>query len=403
MKNNLKERVRVLIGAMGDDEFERFVSELLPRVDSEFKNLEPTFNFIGKATKGKCDGYVYHSEDDRYTAIICTTQQSAIRSKIIDDINKLTATRFSAKIKNVLLCINTPIKDEVEEFRDICSEKGWGFNPFSLEKITNIILNESDLLRKYFQEVQEESTSTIGGSSLRRFDCGPRLKEAREDVSLSISRIIENIDFPSEKEWKSVEDGVLEVTEKYIDKISILTGVSVNWLKHNEDGKYLIERIYVDQYYRIGDLQMGLPSISYILIEPKNMNVILVSRISEFHWKVFSMGSSMNFWDWIGDEHYIPVTYKMLVLINKKMKSPYSKVVSKEIMNEFYSEKTHPAKILEKAGGNSYWFDDLFDLYHRYPIAKDQYRFHGDWFVKLQAEFRNYISKEMNDSLKNEY
>lgn len=98
MNNTTKERIRMLVGAMGDDEFERFMSDLLPRIYPGFERLEPTFNFIGKTTKGKCDAHVYHSQDDTYTAIICTTRQTGLNAKILDDINKLSSTKFAAKI-----------------------------------------------------------------------------------------------------------------------------------------------------------------------------------------------------------------------------------------------------------------------------------------------------------------
>ena len=73
--DRLRERVRVYIGAMGGDEFERFMCDLLPCFNPDFNTLEPSFNLLGKTVKGKCDAHAYHAADDTYTAIICTTKQ----------------------------------------------------------------------------------------------------------------------------------------------------------------------------------------------------------------------------------------------------------------------------------------------------------------------------------------
>ena len=257
MNNASIERIRMKVGGMGDDEFERFMSDLLPRIYPGFNSLEPSFNFMGKTTKGKCDAHVYHSQDDTYTAIICTTQQSDIYNKVLGDIAKLPSTKFSAKIRRVLLCVNTPIKDEVEDYRKACRLHGWELDPLSLDRITRHSLGEADLLLNYFGE----SSLRDPGSPLllRRFDCGKRVKEAREDVSLQISRLIEQIDFPSEREWKAIESGEVEISEHYINALSALTGVPSAWLRHGAGARYPSEVIYDYQVAKVETIAAEAP------------------------------------------------------------------------------------------------------------------------------------------------
>lgn len=393
MQNTLKERIRMLLGAMGDDEFERFMSELLPKVYPGFETLEPSFNFIGKTTKGKCDAHVYHATDDTYTAIVCTTRQSDIHTKVLDDINKLSATKFSSKIRRVLLCVNTPVKDEVEEYRAACNIHGWELDPFSLERITRHTMAETDLLRTYFGEFVGNRLTSSGSSMLRRFDCGGRLKEAREDILLPTSKFIEAIDFPSEREWNSIEAMELEVAEKYIDRTSSLTGISSSWLKHGNTPKYPCESIYDYQTEKIASIAVESPIATYVAMEPEGMNAILIVQFSEFRWRVFSFGFSMDFWDWMGDEHHIPTIFNLLGEVDRSLKHPYSRVISKNLLDEFYAGVKHPSQLFKEAGNNNYWFDDLFDLNHQFPIAKDKYKHHGEWFVKLQNQFRTYAKR----------
>jgi hypothetical protein len=388
MNNSSIERVRMHVGGMGDDEFERFMSDLLPRIYPGFDSLEPSFNFMGKTTKGKCDAHVYHSQEDTYTAIICTTKQSDIRTKVLDDISKLPSTKFFPKIRRVLLCVNTPIKDEVEEYRAACALHGWELDPLSLERITRHALSDADLLLSYFGE--SSPNRPISLPLLRRFDCGKRVKEVREDVSLPISQVIEQVAFPSEKEWKAIESGDVEISEKYIDALSVLTGVSTAWLKHGVGVKYPVEVIYDHQIEKVESLTAESPLASYIALTPASMEAILMVQFSEFRWRIFPFGFSMDFWDWAGDEHHIPIIYELLQGIDRLLKHPYGRIISPGLAKEILAGKEHPSVSFKKTGRNSYWFDDLFDLHHKYPIAKDKYLDHGEWFVKLQNEFRNF-------------
>jgi len=52
------------------------------------------------------------------------------------------------------------------------------------------------------------------------------MKEARLDLSLSVSRLIEEIDFPSDREWVAIEAGTLDVSERYINALAELSGIS---------------------------------------------------------------------------------------------------------------------------------------------------------------------------------
>lgn len=381
----------MLLGGMGDDEFERFMSDFLPRIYPGFESLEPSFNFAGKTTKGKCDAHVYHSHDDTYTAIICTTRQSDIRQKVLDDIHKLSSTKFSSKIRRVLLCVNTPVKDEVEDYRSACANHGWELDPFSLEGITRQVIGEKDLLTTYFGE----SSPSYGAppSQFRRFDCGERIKEARLDLPLLVSRLIEEIDFPSEREWHAIEAQQVEISERYINALSALTGISSDWLKHGTSAKYPTELIYDYQQAKIEAIALESPLRAFMAIEPIAMDVILIVQFSELHWRVFPFGFSMDFWAWVGDEHHIPTIFELLKTVDRLLKHPHGRVISKDVADEMRNEKTHPLVTLKKSGENRYWFDDLFDLHHRYPIAGDKYRHHGEWFVRLQSEFRRYAKE----------
>jgi len=385
----------MLIGGMGDDEFERFMCDLLPRIYSEFDRLEPSFNSIGKTTKGKCDAHVYHAVDDTYTPIICSTQQTNIKSKIIEDIYKLSATNFASKIRRVILCVNSPIKDEIEEYRNACQERGWNLEAISLERMTQFSLNHADLLAEYFREMLPESGQE--NLLLRRFDCGLKLKEAREDLGVSISKLIEYIDFSSERDWKNIENGHNDVSEKYITAFSDFSGISADWIKHGSGKKYSVEKIYDYQMEKIDSIASKGVLASYMLIDPKPMDILLLVQFSEYHWKVYEFAFTLDFWNWIGDERHIPTIFELLKGVKLKLNYPQGRIVSSQLIDELKSGAKHISTSFKSIGQNKYWFDDLFDIYHKYPIAQDYERQHGEWFVRLQSEFCKYIKDESAD------
>lgn len=390
MSNNLKNRVRQQVGGMGGDEFERFMIDLLPCIFSEFNIIEPTFNAQGKTTKGKCDAHVHHKHDDTYTAFIFTTKQSDIRSKIIEDINKLKTTHFAAKIRKVLLCVNTQVQDEVELYRKTCSTNGWGFEPVSLERITQEVLGQEKLLTDYFHETVAKTASSVKS---RKFDCGNRLKEAREDLSMPISVLIENLDFPSEKEWGKIENRECEVDERYIEAMANFSGVSAGWLKHAKPAKYQVETIHDFQKEKVKLIASSNPMSSFMVINPADMRIALVVRFTETHWRSYQFGFNLDFAHWQGDSHHIPIIYELLQSINTLLRYPHGREVTEELLSKYTTGDTHPSLLIRQSGNNSHWFDDLFDLDHHNQIAP-QYKHYGEWFIELQNQLRIYGRKK---------
>ncbi len=387
------ERVRVHIGAMGGAEFERFMCDLLPRVYPDFKNLEPSFNLLGKTVRGKCDAHVYHAAEDAYTAIICTTQQVDIRTKVLADIQNLTTSRFAAKIRRVLVCVNTSLQDEVEDYRNACAAHRWEFDPLSLSRATLAVMSESDLLLNYFGE--DSAPKSPEKSRSRHFDCGKRIAEARLDVGLHASQLIEHIDFPSQRQWAAIEAGHDEVSELHIDAMSSLTGISAGWLKHELGRKYLVETISDHQSEKILNIADARPLRAIMAIEPGDMEVFLVVQYTELRWRVFEFGFNLNFEQWFGDHHYIPRIFELFKVINRSLGHPDGRVISKSMAAELSKGHLHPTVVLKKLDRMSYWFDDLFDLEGHYPIA-DKYQHHGAWFVALQRELRNNLPSVAN-------
>lgn len=380
MREDIKNLVRLQIGGMEQDKFERFTADLLPRIFPGYEHLEPTYNFMGKTTKGKCDAYVYHAQNDRYTAIICTTQQTNLRTKIIGDINKLTSAKFASKIERVLLCVNTPIGDEIEDFKEASRRHNWKLEPLSLERLTRDVMSHNDLLQKYFHE-SKSMNPDLKSYINKRFDCGAQMKTAREDIEYSTSEWIELIDFPSEKEWKAIELGEIEIEERYIQKVSDITGISTTWLKHCQNNKYLYSIIYDSDIEAIKIKFADGYLNAYIAVEPKNMQIVLIVQVSEFKYDILLLGYNFAFWDWFDDHHKIPRICEFLKNIKQKFSPTGLIMTESQIRNLTIACDIHPSSILKEAERSPYWFDDLFDNWMDHI-----HNSYDEWFKKLYDE-----------------
>ena len=64
MRETSDSELRRIIGSMESGQFEQFISDLLPEIDERYLDFEPSFNMLGKTTKGKSDALIYHSKSD---------------------------------------------------------------------------------------------------------------------------------------------------------------------------------------------------------------------------------------------------------------------------------------------------------------------------------------------------
>lgn len=404
--------IRAELGIIQDGPFEKLVRRVLPRFKVAYELIEPTYNYKGKVTKGPVDLYCYKSETDTYTAFICTTQISGVKSKIIDDIHKLNSDvcHIRDKIDEVVICVNTCIKSEVEEYRTVCREYGWQCIPFSLERLSCLIDENpdisNDICSVYIQQVKDKierdeqmfEKKDIQDGTLctkqyeKMYSCGKRVLEVRKDIQISSSRFIDLIEFNSEKYLARVENDEVEVSESQIHNISQKTGVSYRWLKHSEGFKYDYETIATSGIEKIEKIKFFNPKSLYFLINESNMSILLIAHIDDYNWKMFTFTFNLDFWNWFGDEHYIPEIFKLFEAFHREFgHTIVGRIINSKLYERATSGNEHFSKIIESSQGyGQHWFDDIMDVTHKYPIASNYADWYGEWFVRIQNHFKRY-------------
>jgi hypothetical protein len=139
--------IRMKLGRLKSGPFEELCARLLPKINNEYEGLESTINRDGVATKGPVDGYK-RLPDGRYIAFIFTAQQDKIKRKILADIDKAADT--SIEIAKIVICLTRPLGiQEDKAFMEAALAKGWEIEIFTLEKLSQALVNFPDLVRDF--------------------------------------------------------------------------------------------------------------------------------------------------------------------------------------------------------------------------------------------------------------
>lgn len=411
MKKHIAEEVR----SMQPGEFERLIYELMPKAYESYSNIQPTFNSRGKTTKSCVDLYVHHQETDTYIAFLCTTQQNDVKAKIINDINNLNSENchIKNKIADVVLCVNTPIKTELEDYRNECKKFGWNCINFSLHNIVDKLIEHPKVMDVFFANCLEQfkqhyMEKDMGSNNKdsdesyyteKMFSCGARVQEIRKDINLSTSRFIDLIEFNSEKHLLAIEKDEFEVSATQIENICNRTGVSNRWLKHSEGSKYEYQVIHTYELEVVDRIKQFKPNSIYFMINKDNMAPLLLVNIDSYSWKIYTFTFNIDFWDWFGDGHYIPQIYSLFTILHIEFNTSIKgRIIDSGTYDTIVSGDTHMSPLISSINNEGlYWFDDLMDIDHKYPISKDYNNIYGKWFIDIQDYFRRYRKSSENE------
>ncbi len=249
-------------------------------------------------------------------------------------------------------------------------------------------------LRRIFQEVSPGPTAMHGQLGISRatgYLCGARISRVRKDVQLKPSHLIDLVDIPSEGLWRAAERDESEVSDKHLKRFSELTGASLAWLKHGDEAPY--SPIPVNDFSWESDLKslVGDEGLEMLMVlEPKAMSAFLVHQITEFRVNCYQFTFGLDFWRWIDDHGHIPRIWKCMQWIHEEIGVTRSAIIDTELSNRLEAGDIHGLEVLARIDGQSYWFDDMFDLDGKYPHLRSTYKAYGKWFNELQRAIKRW-------------
>jgi hypothetical protein len=403
----IKDSIREKIAKLRPDEFETFCCRLLATEFEEYKTIESSLNWYGTSAKGTPDAYVRDPEGN-FTLFQFTVEKNKVKQKILTDLAKIGANKEKFKpIKRVVICIASPLTQVVSEFHKQCGDRNWEGQDFSLDKLTHIAEKHLALCSDYLSIIfNPENPARKSFQSERYYDCGKRISEVRKDISLSPTQFIELIDYPSEKLYKQIESESEECGEETLRKISLQTGIPLDWLKHAIGSKYPVERDWVLSEHAIKNIAKEYPQKVLLTVQKENLSVKMLVHLTSYNWKKYSLGLSIDFWNWFDDHRYIPQFYRFLQSLKNTFYSDFGAAALTAEQDELlYSTQTHPHALAEEIfhRRRHNWARQLLDVDFRNYDKEDYAQFHGEWFTKVQEEFirlKPYLEKRKDEDIR---
>lgn len=399
MKDFLK--LKQKIGAMKHDKFETFCTHLFRKLYESEGTLHSGINWKGQGTKGTPDAFI-RKKNDRYIVFEFSTTQnkSSQRKKVLNNINLLNSDKcwFADSIDEVVICINTGVHSEIDEYRRLVQSLGWRFDFYSLDILAKRVVENHylfpDLLR---------NTGFVPSNSIDNilYDCGDRIRELREERELTRSEMLELVPLiGSEKFLEGIESKINECSSDAINLIHEITGANKDWIKHGKSTKYPKDWLYnygYNEYLETFSRSQVSIRDSYFVVEPENMRMLIVLKFTDLKWKVFEFSANFKFWHWIDDHNKISSYFdalKFCYLSLQEFSHPKGLIIDTIGYSKLSDPMRFPGhQILKESNARQsgyYWIDDLFDAIADFPNIPKYAQNYGEWFEKLTQFFAEY-------------
>lgn len=276
----------------------------------------------------------------------------------------------------------------------------------------SIIIEIEDLESKLeqLQAQLQDAGSTPGLKADKKFFVGNQLRELREELGLSTSEIVDLINLHSEKLYLQLEANEVECSEAILLKVSEATNVKLEWLKHGGWRKLGVE--FLDWRRNPGDSVEQIAQLSphavYLTIvnaatdgslfpwpelkdfyyegKGEHLHAGICVGLDEFRYKIYDLMTCLDFWnqprEWTVSEFYIFTTK----LLDQFFHNLHSVVITDYIDDRIlYSGQVHPKRIFEQ-----YWYSGQGWAHCLVNLEASDSKQYGNWFKKVQREFRKY-------------
>ncbi|NPV01418.1 MAG: helix-turn-helix transcriptional regulator [Brevinematales bacterium] len=386
----IEKSIEKAIAGLKGGEFEAFCSYFFSIVYN-YKDIESSRDENNQPVRG-VDAY-YRLENGEFIIFQYTSQEKDLKTKIINDIEILNSDKpdyqvFKNHIKKVIVCINQPDRGSIIEYEKCAKKYGWEFELFTLHRLTKISIDNDEILKKYFSDLNYVE-------KILYFDCGARIKEVREERNLLSSEFIELVGFGSEKELIEIENREKEATLEFLQVLSKNTSVELEWLKHGKYTKYDIK------YFETSELDYFIDKerhfTIYFCLEITEMNLLFLYAFTENKWICRKYFCDLNFDSWFDDHNKIKDIFIQLRKIFSSLKNytSFGRIISPEVYRRILGGKEFFKNIPTiYQGNNSWWFDDICDIYDKYDISINYKIRYEDWFFKLKDNFLKYMDYE---------
>lgn len=143
--------------SISDDKFHRLCDDIMKHHNLEYTNLDSRGMHLykDKPVSGTPDSVKFFPDGSIYAFQYTTSDESRLKDKLIEDIEKVYKWEFAKDVRRVVLCCNSRLRDDIrKECREKCSKYGWDLDIVDIDSIIYLILNNYDArvkANKYFE------------------------------------------------------------------------------------------------------------------------------------------------------------------------------------------------------------------------------------------------------------
>lgn len=249
-----------------------------------------------------------------------------------------------------------------------------------------------------YQEVERRYKSPDGIDTEKQnitmsLNAGSRIKSVRNELGIKASQFVEMLNFPSQREFEAIENGAAESPLFLLQQVHDLTGVSLDWLKHE------IEPIYEYDIMPIHPISEGIklladlqPKNCYVTLETRTLHVGIIAELSDYKYQALELGMNLDYWNWVDQLWAFGNFYQILSILDDKYPLPLGVIIPPKYDNLLYKGKIHPRTALQHSSPRkASWPQALLD-YERKKESGWYYRTHyGSWVINVQDAFKDHF------------
>jgi transcriptional regulator with XRE-family HTH domain len=232
----------------------------------------------------------------------------------------------------------------------------------------------------------------------RFFDAGDQVKTVRNELGLSTSEFAELLGVRSQTQYASMESRIVEFPLSVLRKVSEVSSVSLDWLKHASEPRYKVGRVYLnpveDDLRNCASLN---PQKYYLTIDKKQLHMGLVLQTAKYQFQVMETGVHLDFWNWVDELWAISAFYNLLIGISSQSKRTIMTVfLPTRFDKRLYEGNIHFLFSLNNSEMITPGFlYDLLDIDQHTNSPSPHSKFYGiNSFDRIQEYFKEYIERK---------
>jgi len=234
------------------------------------------------------------------------------------------------------------------------------------------------------------------------FDVGHRLKRVREEIDLQSSQFTELLGLTSERQYLAMENRQDEVPLSLLEKVHLITGVELEWLKHGKEPRYKV------QVFAFRTAQQGLEFMAqfkprylfFVLGKPRifeHWNVCLVAQTSDYRYQVIDHKTSLDFWNWSDDLWFIPVYFEFLTILRDAFPRDPGLALPGSWYKKLITGQVHFLRAQKELDSQFFfWPDAVLDVNCQRDDSERYDRQYGRWITRMRNTYHEVVALVSN-------